>query len=77
VARAYLERYLNLSIFAHLGNGSLLLDGRRRIEIVRQARGDLPDWVACAADLSSLTVAEAKGSHDPRGQGRDEMPFKI
>src|ERR1700691_1547218 len=37
VARAYLERYLNLSIFAHLGNGSLLLDGRRRIEIVRQA----------------------------------------
>ena len=35
VARAYLERYLNLSIFAHLTSRSLLLDGRRRIDIVR------------------------------------------
>lgn len=67
VARAYLERYLNLSIFAHLGSRSLLLDGRRRIDIVRRSRGDLPDWVACAADLSSLTVAEAKGCHDRSG----------
>ena len=46
VARAYLERYLNLSIFAHLTSRSLLLDGRRRIDIVRRSRGDLPDWVA-------------------------------
>lgn len=67
VARAYLERYLNLSIFAHLGSRSLLLDGRRRIDIVRRSRGDLPDWVAGAADLSSLTVAEAKGCHDQGG----------
>lgn len=67
VARAYLERHLNLSIFAHLGSRSLLLDGRRRIDIVRRSRGDLPDWVACAADLSSLTVAEAKGCHDRSG----------
>jgi hypothetical protein len=67
VARAYLERYLNLSIFAHLTSRSLLLDGRRRIDIVRRSRGDLPDWVACAADLTSLTVAEAKGCHDPGG----------
>ena len=67
VARAYLERYFNLSIFAHLGSRSLLLDGRRRVDIVRRSRGDLPDWVACAADLSSLTVAEAKGCHDRGG----------
>ena len=67
VARAYLERYLDLSIFAHLTSRSLHLDGRRRIDIVRRSRGDLPDWVACAADLTSLTVAEAKGCHDPGG----------
>ncbi len=68
VARAYLERYFDLSIFAHLTSRSLLLDGRRRrIDIVRRSRGDLPDWVACAADLTSLTVAEAKGCHDPGG----------
>lgn len=67
VARAYLERYLDLSIFAHLTSRSLLLDGRRRIDIVRRSRGDLPDWVACAADLTALTVAEAKGCHDPSG----------
>jgi hypothetical protein len=70
VARAYLERYFSLSIFAHLGSRSLLLDGRRRIEIVRRARGDLPDWVACTANLSSLTLAEAKGCHDPGGPAK-------
>jgi hypothetical protein len=30
VARAYLERYFNLSIFAHLGSKTIDLDGRRR-----------------------------------------------
>lgn len=67
VARAYLERYLGLAIFNHLGRGALLLDGRRRIEVRRRAPGDLPDWLACAADLSNLTVAEAKGCHDAAG----------
>lgn len=70
VARAYLERYFGLSIFAHLGNGKLILDRRRAVEIKRLARGDLPDWVACASDLSSLTVAEAKGCHDPGGPAK-------
>jgi hypothetical protein len=70
IARAYLERYFGLSIFAHLASRSLLLDGRRRIDIVRRSRGDLPDWVACAANLSSLTVAEAKGCHDPGGPNK-------
>ncbi|WP_245283747.1 hypothetical protein [Bradyrhizobium sp. URHD0069] len=70
VARAYLEHYFNLSIFAHLSSRSLLLDGRRQVEIVRRARGDLPDWLACAADLSSLTVAEAKGCHDSGGPAK-------
>lgn len=67
VARAYLERYLHLSIFAHLGSRSLTLNGRRRVGIARRpgTRGDLPDWVADAAALCSLTVAEAKGCPDP------------
>lgn len=67
VARAYLERYFNLSIFAHLGSRTVDLDRRRRIKIKRLARGDLPDWIACASDLSSLTIAEAKGCHDVCG----------
>jgi len=70
VARAYLERYFNLSIFAHLGSQSIDLDRRRKVKIRRLSRGDLPDWVACASDLSSLTVAEAKGCHDPRGPAK-------
>jgi hypothetical protein len=67
VARAYLQRYLGLSIFGHLGRSTITLDGRLGIEVVRRAAGDLPDWVACAANLRDLAVAEAKGSHDPSG----------
>lgn len=67
VARAYLERYFNLSIFAHLGCETIDLDGRRQVKVKRLSRGDLPDWIACASDLSSLTVAEAKGCHDAAG----------
>src|SRR6266404_5398782 len=63
VARAYLERYFQLSIFAHLGSGTISLDRRRQVTIKRLSRGDLPDWLACASNLSSLTVAEAKGCH--------------
>jgi len=70
VARAYLERYFNLSIFAHLGNQTIDLDGRRKIKIKRLSGGDLPDWIACASDLSSLTVAEAKGCHDAGGPAK-------
>jgi len=58
--------HFNLSIFAHLGNRTIDLDHRNRIKIRRLFRGDLPDWVACASDLSSLTVAEAKGCHEVR-----------
>ena len=67
VARAYLERYFDLSIFAHLGNRVVDLDRRKRAKIERLARGDLPDWIACKSDLTSLTIAEAKGCHDPSG----------
>jgi hypothetical protein len=70
VARAYLERYFNLSIFAHLGSRIIDLDRRRKIKIKRLSRGDLPDWIACASDLSSLTVAEAKGCHDVGGPAK-------
>ncbi len=70
VARAYLERYFNLSIFAHLGSRTIDLDRRRHVKVTRLSRGDLPDWVACAADLSSLTVAEAKGCHDVGGPAK-------
>jgi len=70
VARAYLERYFGLSVFAHLTSNSLTLDGRRQVGIVRLARGDLPDWIACTAGLTSLTVAEAKGCHDRSGPAK-------
>lgn len=70
VARAYLERYFNLSIFAHLGSQTIDLDRRQKVKIKRLSRGDLPDWIACASDLSSLTVAEAKGCHDPGGPAK-------
>ena len=67
VARAYLERHFRLSIFAHLGLSTIVLDGRRQIEVVPREGGDLPDWVACSSSLSDLTVAEAKGSHARSG----------
>ena len=67
VARAYLERYFHLHIFAHVREPTMVLDDKRSIHIVRLERGDLPDWIACASAFSNLTVAEAKGSHDPSG----------
>ncbi len=67
VARAYLTRYFGLSIFGHLRRNGVRLNGMRRIKIERTAPGDLPDWVACDANFSKFTVAEAKGSHDPSG----------
>lgn len=70
VARAYLERYFNLSIFAHLGSRIIDLDRRRQVKVTRLSHGDLPDWIACASDLSSLTVAEAKGCHDNGGPAK-------
>ncbi|QYX56525.1 hypothetical protein K1T73_15985 [Roseovarius sp. SCSIO 43702] len=70
VARAYLERYFHLSIFAHLGSRVVDLDRRRKVKVTRLSRGDLPDWIACASDLSSLTVAEAKGCHDAAGPAK-------
>lgn len=71
VARAYLERYFGLHYFAHLGGEEIELGGRLRVRVVRRSgqEGDLPDWVACAEDLSKLTVAEAKGSHARAGPG--------
>ncbi len=46
VARAYLERYFNLSIFAHLGSRIIDLERRRQVKITRLYRGDLPDWIS-------------------------------
>lgn len=71
VARAYLQRYFGLSIFAHLGRQTITLDGRRQIKIVKRVpRGDLPDWVVCSPSLSDLTVVEAKGCHHPSNPAR-------
>ena len=70
VARAYLERYFRLSVFAHLGRSTIVLDRRRQIEVVRRERGDLPDWVACSSNLTDLTVVEAKGSHAQSGRAQ-------
>ena len=70
VARAYLERYFNLSVFASIGRNPIKLDGQRSIEVCKCGSGDLPDWVAAASSDGDLTVAEAKGSHDPSGPAR-------
>ena len=53
VARAYLERYLGLHYFMHLGGEEIELGGKLQVRVVRRpgAEGDLPDWVACAGDL--------------------------
>ena len=67
VARAYLARYFGLSVFAHLGQSTIVLDGRRQIKVVRREGGDLPDWITCSSNLSDLTIAEAKGSHARSG----------
>ena len=67
VARAYLERYFNLSIFAHVTESRLLLNGSHEIEVVRRGGGDLPDWVACDVSIRNFTIAEAKGSHNLSG----------
>ena len=71
VARAYLERYCGLHYFAHLGGEEIDLGGRLGVRVSRRKgqEGDLPDWVACAEDLTSLTVVEAKGSHAWSGPG--------
>ena len=70
VARAYLERYFGLSVFASIGRNPIVLDGQRSIEVCKCGSGDLPDWVAATSFLGGLTVAEAKGSHDPSGPKR-------
>ena len=70
VARAYLEKHFNLSVFGNLGSEDIDLDGRLHVRIARKRgheRGDLPDWVACDAVGSSLTIAEAKGSQSKSG----------
>lgn len=67
VARAYAERYLRFTNFAHIHSPPMLLDARRDAEVlrVRGCRGDLPDWVAWAP--RKLAIIEAKGCHDNKG----------
>ncbi len=67
VARAYLERYLGLSVYAHLTRRSVVLHGRRRLHVVRLEEGDFPDWIAWGANDSDPTIVEAKGCHDSGG----------
>ena len=57
-------RYI-LSIFANLGDRVTGMDRRRKVAVKRLSRDDLPDWIASTSKLSSLTVTEAKGCHDP------------
>lgn len=70
VARAYLERYFGLALFAHVTSGSILLKRGRRIHVVRRKRGDLPDWLASSGSRKSLAIVEAKGCHDVPGTAR-------
>ena len=56
VARAYLERYFNLSIFAHVTESRLLLNGSHEIEVVRRGGGDLPTG-SLATLLSGISLS--------------------
>lgn len=67
VARAYLTRYFGLSVYCHLGDRRISLNPTVHAYVDRTAPGDLPDWVACTAQLDKVTVAEAKGCHDVNG----------
>ncbi len=59
VARAYLERYFKLSIFAHLGSRiiDLIAAERSRSSAFPAATSR---WIACASDLSSLQSPRRK-----------------
>ena len=67
VARAYLTRYLGFHFFVHVALEGIVLDQRLNLRFTRESRGDLPDWVVAPANLATIGVAEAKGSHDPAG----------
>ena len=67
VARAYLTRHLDFQFFVHVSLKGVVLDHSLDLAVTRKSRGDLPDWVAAPADLATIAVAEAKGSHDPAG----------
>ena len=67
VARAYLERYFGLSIFASPSDFPMHLNNGKLANVRRRSNGDLPDWVACKSNQTSFTVAEAKGSYAPGG----------
>lgn len=67
VARAYLTRHLDYQFFAHVTLDGVVLDQRLNLGVTKRSRGDLPDWIAAPADLATIAVAEAKGSHDSPG----------
>ena len=52
VARAYLQRYCNLSVFHQLGPEPIHLNAARRISITANEEVDWSDWVACTKGLS-------------------------
>ena len=70
VARAYLTRHLHQKFFAHVTLKGIVLDQSINLQVIKKCRGDLPDWIAAPAAQAPLTVAEAKGSHDPTGPFR-------
>ena len=67
VARAYLTRHYGYSFYCHLSSSAVVLHGGRRARVVKNARGDLPDWVVWRPGGQGLAIAEAKGSHDRQG----------
>jgi hypothetical protein len=67
VARAYLTRHHGYTIYGHLSSSPVVLHGGQHAQVVRNARGDLPDWVVWHPGNRGLAIAEAKGSHDPHG----------
>lgn len=66
VARAYATRYLGLTIFNHITHNGMVLSGMASGTVVKNAAGDLPDWVAVGPRVP-MAIVEAKGDHDTRG----------
>ncbi len=67
VARAYLTRHHGYTFYGHLSSSTVVLDGGRRAQVIKNAPGDLPDWVVWKPPGRGLAIAEAKGSHDRQG----------
>ncbi len=71
VARAYLERYFNPSMFAHLGSQTIDLDRRRKVEVTRIYEEIF--WIG----LPARRICRRSPSLKPRDATTPEAPQKL